>query len=431
MNLYAKVQSYYLIIVWLAFTGKTSFSVGSASWSSAKCRSRCISQITVQCNNNSHCLACLQPCEEKKLSKVLSCSRFCSVNFMKSTKLEKVCRDSCKFLKHLNLKDLNSSCPLEVPRNQCVLMRPESVQVSIRRHAYIVSWNGTWPPGTVFIVMSRQTEKASSSNSTPADAWTEIKQTTSHSVQVDVQPSAKQQFKVAAVNQYSNSSFSIPSQSIFIKPQNPGPPRDLRVSNMRRVKNRVYVDVSWRKPAEGKLRLPVDVYKLSWSLRYDNHRNKFRNILVTDKRIMGNIHMYTIKELLPNTTYVIEIRAIGRYGRRGRKKLRSPWVDIRIRTLALQEEVVVEKKRKEPIKKVIGKVKGNTLWKKTKESQLPTTAITEETRSTVSLNISDLAQEDSSVSKLEDSKSHAKNIRVSTVLINVCTCVFLCFAVLF
>lgn len=141
--------------------------------------------------------------------------------------------------------------------------------------------------------------------------------------------------------------------------------------------------------------------------------------------------MYTIKELLPNTTYVIEIRAIGRYGRRGRKKLRSPWVDIRIRTLALQEEVVVEKKRKEPIKKVIGKVKGNTLWKKTKESQLPTTAITEETRSTVSLNISDLAQEDSSVSKLEDSKSHAKNIRVSTVLINVCTCVFLCFAVLF
>ncbi|XP_068736034.1 anosmin-1-like isoform X3 [Montipora capricornis] len=347
MNLYAKVLSYYLIIVWLAFIGKTSFSVGSASWSSAKCRSRCISQITVQCDNNSHCLACLQPCEEKKLSKVLSCSRFCSVNFMKSTKLEKVCRDSCKFLKHLNLKDLNSSCPLEVPRNQCVLMRPESVQVSIRRHAYIVSWNGTWPPGTVFIVMSRQTEKASLSNSTPADAWTEIKQTTSHSVQVDVQPSAKQQFKVAAVNQYSNSSFSIPSKSVFIKPQNPGPPRDLRVSNMRRVKNHVYVDVSWRKPAEGKLK------------------------------------------------------------------------------------VVVEKKRKEPIKKVTGKVKGNTLWKKTKESQLATTAITKETRSTVSRNISDLAQEDSSVSKLEDSKSHAKNIRVSTVLINVCTCVFLCFAVLF
>lgn len=44
--------------------------------------------------------------------------------------------------------------------------------------------------------------------------------------------------------------------------------------------------------------------------------------------------MYTIKELFPNTTYVIEIRAIGKHGR---KRFRSPWVKLRIRTLALQE----------------------------------------------------------------------------------------------
>lgn len=44
--------------------------------------------------------------------------------------------------------------------------------------------------------------------------------------------------------------------------------------------------------------------------------------------------MYTIKELLPNTTYVIEIRAIGK---RGRKRYRSRLVKLRIRTLALKE----------------------------------------------------------------------------------------------
>lgn len=44
--------------------------------------------------------------------------------------------------------------------------------------------------------------------------------------------------------------------------------------------------------------------------------------------------MYTIKELLPNTTYVIEIRAIGKHGR---KRFRSRLVKLRIRTLALKE----------------------------------------------------------------------------------------------
>ena len=56
--------------------------------------------------------------------------------------------------------------------------------------------------------------------------------------------------------------------------------------------------------------------------------------MVTDRRIPGNIHEYTIKELLPNRTYVLEIQVIGRWRE---QRLRSERVKLTIRTLALQE----------------------------------------------------------------------------------------------
>jgi len=57
---------------------------------------------------------------------------------------------------------------------------------------------------------------------------------------------------------------------------------------------------------------------------------------VRDRRIKGNIHQYSIKELLPNRTYVLEIQAISRWRE---KRLRSQWVILRIRTPATEEGI--------------------------------------------------------------------------------------------
>ena len=81
-------------------------------------------------------------------------------------------------------------------------------------------------------------------------------QTTSLFAEIDeLQPLVWHQFKVAAVNQYGASPFSVPSKFIFTNPGRPGPVRDFRFTQMQFKKGHVNVHVSWKKPdsAIGKL----------------------------------------------------------------------------------------------------------------------------------------------------------------------------------
>ena len=70
-------------------------------------------------------------------------------------------------------------------------------------------------------------------------------------------------------------------------------------------------------------------YRISWSMRLDNKRKKYMPLEVTDHHTMGNNTEYTINELLPNTMYLLELRAVTRWKRRN---LKSKRVTIRIRT---------------------------------------------------------------------------------------------------
>jgi len=65
---------------------------------------------------------------------------------------------------------------------------------------------------------------------------------------VELQPLVWHQFKVLAANQYTTSSFSLPSKLEFAELRSPGPPREFRVLSMRTVKGHAEVDISWRKP---------------------------------------------------------------------------------------------------------------------------------------------------------------------------------------
>lgn len=70
-------------------------------------------------------------------------------------------------------------------------------------------------------------------------------------------------------------------------------------------------------------------YRISWSMRLDNKRKKYMPLEVTDHHTMGNNTEYTINELLPNTMYLLELRAMTRWKRRN---LKSKRVTIRMRT---------------------------------------------------------------------------------------------------
>ena len=74
-------------------------------------------------------------------------------------------------------------------------------------------------------------------------------QTTSLFAEIEeLQPLVWHQFKVAAVNQYGASPFSVPSKFIFINPGRPGPVKDFKFTQMQFKKDHVNVHVSWKKP---------------------------------------------------------------------------------------------------------------------------------------------------------------------------------------
>lgn len=314
-----------------------AFNENSATVLSARCKSRCLAKEILRYRNvtsvpyctTKDCSACMKPCQEEKKAS-LSCYILCGSNA--HVKKRNICKDSCKFMKHLHLEDHgNSSCPTGVAESKCKLMRPENVHISTpttKKESTKVIWNGTWPPETVFVVFERWQKKGLSQD------WREFKQTTLQLVTVELQPLVWHQFKVLAANQYTTSLFSIPSKLEFAELRRPGPPREFRVLSMRTVKGHAEVDISWRKP-ESINGLPIHKYKLSWSMRPDVLLAQYENFEVSEERIKGNMHRYTINELQSNTTYVLEIQAILRLNT---KRVRSSRVTLTVRTPPLAKD---------------------------------------------------------------------------------------------
>ncbi|XP_020605527.1 anosmin-1-like isoform X2 [Orbicella faveolata] len=336
-------MKHYFGLFFSILIGVCVFNENSATVLSARCKSRCLAKVTAvpECITQD-CSACMKPCQDQEKKGILSCSILCGSGA--HVKRRNICKDSCKFMKHLHLEDHgNSSCPTGVAESKCELMRPENVQVSppkTKKESRKVTWNGTWPPETVFIIFERWHKKGMSAAQGTSQGWREFKQTILQSITVELQPLVWHQFKVLAANQYTTSSFSLPSKLEFAELRSPGPPREFRVLSMRTVKGHAEVDISWRKP-ESNNGLPIHKYKLSWSMRPDILLDQYESFEVSEQRIKGNIHQYSINGLQPNTTYLLEIQAILRLNT---KRVRSSRVTLTVRTPALAK--VSKKKTK-------------------------------------------------------------------------------------
>ncbi|XP_035898020.1 anosmin-1 [Anopheles stephensi] len=137
---------------------------------------------------------------------------------------------------------------------------------------------------------------------------------------IKLKPGRWYQVRVAAVNGMGTRGYSTPSRPFQLskRPNPPQPPKALTVGSLELTENRTYTcRVSWDLPRSD---LPVEKYKLSWSLflNFTSNRSKTDNSSLFKEMatISAPTRHYDIQGLLPNRYYYLQIQAISVYGKR-------------------------------------------------------------------------------------------------------------------
>uniref|UniRef100_A0A182PMZ5 Anosmin n=1 Tax=Anopheles epiroticus TaxID=199890 RepID=A0A182PMZ5_9DIPT len=138
--------------------------------------------------------------------------------------------------------------------------------------------------------------------------------------EIKLKPGRWYQVRVAAVNGMGTRGYSVPSRPFQLskRPNPPQPPKSLTLGPLELSENRTYTcRVSWSLPRSD---LPVEKYKLSWSLylNFTSNRSKTDNSSLFKEMatISAPTRHYDIQGLLPNRYYYLQIQAISVYGKR-------------------------------------------------------------------------------------------------------------------
>ncbi|GAB1605642.1 hypothetical protein Ahia01_000846500, partial [Argonauta hians] len=142
--------------------------------------------------------------------------------------------------------------------------------------------------------------------------WTQILQTTRPIANVSISAGYTYQYAVAAVTSQGSLGFSNTSQEFrsSLEIRDPNPPRNLRVTKNTTVRDRQRVTVKWDPPAE--LDFPITRYKVF----YRKTLSKFEDIEQHQKSVHGERHSLTLKDLDPNTQYLVQVQAIVQVGKK-------------------------------------------------------------------------------------------------------------------
>ncbi|XP_053670150.1 anosmin-1 [Anopheles nili] len=151
--------------------------------------------------------------------------------------------------------------------------------------------------------------------------------------ELKLKPGRWYQVRVAAVNDMGTRGYSAHSRPFQLskKPNPPHPPRSLTVGSLELNENRTYnCRVTW---SLARSDLPVEKYKLSWSLylNFTSNRSKTDNSSLFKEMatITAPARHYDIQGLLPNRYYYLQIQAISVYGKR---RLKSPANQLLVNT---------------------------------------------------------------------------------------------------
>lgn len=127
-----------------------------------------------------------------------------------------------------------------------------------------------------------------------------------------LRPGRWYQVRVAAINAYGFRGYSEPSQA-FTLPNPPKPPKapaDLKIVSSRFDGKHVNIKIVW---CASKSNLPIEKYKIIWS-RYVN--NLKDDSYESNDACVKDRHQFEIHNLLPDSSYYIQVQAMSINGRR-------------------------------------------------------------------------------------------------------------------
>ncbi|XP_050084181.1 anosmin-1 isoform X2 [Anopheles aquasalis] len=142
--------------------------------------------------------------------------------------------------------------------------------------------------------------------------------------ELKLKPGRWYQVRVAAINSMGTRGYSLASKPFQLskKPNPPQAPKSLIIESLEQNENGTYdCRVSW---SLSRSDLPVEKYKLSWSLYLNATNNRSRtdnsSLFKEMATISAPTRYYDIRGLQPNRFYYLQIQAISVYGR---KRLKS------------------------------------------------------------------------------------------------------------
>ncbi|EDV44264.2 uncharacterized protein Dana_GF16108 [Drosophila ananassae] len=140
-------------------------------------------------------------------------------------------------------------------------------------------------------------------------------------IRFHMRPGRWYEVRVAAVNAYGFRGYSQPSDP-FSSTDNPKPPKapnDSKIIAKHFDGRYMNVKLVW---CPSKSNLPVEKYKISWSLYVDSAEAS----LITFDAYVKDTHQFEIKKLLPNSSYYIQVQAISYNGSRRLKSEKVSFV---------------------------------------------------------------------------------------------------------
>ncbi|XP_060716861.1 anosmin-1a [Tachysurus vachellii] len=332
----------------------------------ARCAARCLSLHSARiahapthfqsngslgwCQGHKQCAKCLEPCKESWEQRDGSCREPCERVFAKR---HGECVTSCEFLRSVMLLkqgecpaperasgfaaacvescEEDKECPghkkccangcghtCQPPRNLYrgapLKPRKELVFEEMPSGVLEVRWSSKFNVSAepVLNVLQRRWNYGIHPSEDDATEWEVVAQTSEERVWLaDTRPGRWYQFRVAAVNVHGTRGYTTPSRH-FRASKDPSPPpvpSDLQVSHMTFGSDRsVSVQVSWVPPADPDV--PVNHYKVSWSLTHGEGGHTIPSSLKKRKTISGDSDSVELEGLREDRTYTVELQSV-------------------------------------------------------------------------------------------------------------------------
>ncbi|XP_075158435.1 anosmin-1 Kallmann syndrome 1 [Haematobia irritans] len=240
----------------------------------------------------------------------LSCLDNCSYDF-DCPEVQKCCSSSCGpvCMQPIGVRDDSLLPPIPKILKCTLIARDQKVEISIQSNSsYYFHVEIRHHIGSLL-----SPRKLSTWQYQPVELLAEMLDLNSMITTVGfyLRPGRWYQVRVAAINAYGFRGYSEASQAFTLPnhPKPPKPPADLKVVSSHYDGKYVTIKIVW---CASKSNLPIEKYKIIWSLYVNTHMES----LISNEAYVKDRHQYEITNLIPDSSYYVQVQAMSINGRR-------------------------------------------------------------------------------------------------------------------